>query len=812
MTYCAHISEDGLRRQTVAEHCRGTARYAAECLSGIGLSKTGYLAGLLHDSGKLTQEFQTYLESAARGEAVRRGSVVHTFAGVRFLLEQYHGARPDTFDDITCELLAFAIGAHHGLFDCVDENHLSGFQHRLGSHDKEYQEALQNLEPHLAAHDEIGELFQASCAETAAVFDKIQHMLQSEAAQVSDLHFYIGLLARLLLSAVIQGDRRDTAEFQTGKPRPEDPQDKRALWDTCLRHLEVKLDELSRAPQKGSAELQRARAEISRQCRQFAQRPGGVYQLNVPTGAGKTLSSLRYALAHAARRNKARIIFTAPLLTILDQNAKVIREYIGDDSIILEHHSNLVRTKEDTEELSVQELLTEDWSAPVIITTLAQMLNTLLDGKTSSIRRFQALCNSVIIFDEVQTVPAKMLTLFNLAVNFLAEVCGATVILCSATQPCLKSTAHPLLAEPAEMVPYSPAVWEVFRRTHIQPAGRMLLDEIPDFAVGVLEKADSLLIVCNKKDEAAQLYRKLSGSSGIRCFHLSAAMCMAHRRAVLEELEAALEKLRSAPEQSREKILCVSTQVMEAGVDISFQRVIRLSAGMDSVVQSAGRCNRSGEYGGAAPVYLIECLDENLSRLTDIQRGKDATESLLARYSRRPADFQEDLSSRAAIDAYYQILYREMPEGFQDDPVQGEPYSVFSLLAENSCLADERTDGFERYFLHQAFRLAGRLFQVYDDEHMDVIVPYGKGAEIIADLGSQRAERDLEFRKACLERAKPYTVSLYDYQRRQLEQTRGIWPVGGVESGIWALSEDFYHQEIGFSIEGTVINFLGESL
>ena len=194
----------------------------------------------------------------------------------------------------------------------------------------------------------------------------------------------------------------------------------------------------------------------------------------------------------------------------------------------------------------------------------------------------------------------------------------------------------------------------------------MRLAEIPAFAMGVLEQADSLLIVCNKKDEAAELYEKLSGSD-FRCYHLSAAMCMAHRRKVLKELEAALENLKSAPQESREKILCVSTQV-----------------GMDSVVQSAGRCNRNGESGSPAPVYLVQCQDENLAKLTDIQRGKDATESLLARYSRRPADFQEDLSSKAAIDAYYQTLYREMPEGFQDDPVRGKPYSIFSLLADNT--------------------------------------------------------------------------------------------------------------------------------
>ena len=153
MDYYAHIAEDG-RRQTVAEHCRKAASYAAECLSGVGLSNTAYLAGLMHDTGKLTQEYQIYLERAARGEAVRRGSVVHTFAGVRFLLEHYHGSKHESFNDITCELLAFAVGAHHGLFDCIDENHASGFLHRLQSHDSEYQEAIKNAEMLLITRDE----------------------------------------------------------------------------------------------------------------------------------------------------------------------------------------------------------------------------------------------------------------------------------------------------------------------------------------------------------------------------------------------------------------------------------------------------------------------------------------------------------------------------------------------------------------------------------------------------------------------------------------------------------------------------------
>lgn len=194
--------------------------------------------------------------------------------------------------------------------------------------------------------------------------------------------------------------------------------------------METKLDQF---PQ--DSPIDRARRAISDQCRQAAQQPGGVFRLNVPTGGGKTLSSLRFALAHARRHRKQRIIFTSPLLSILEQNAAVIRAYIQDDSLILEHHSNLVRTAEDGQKLDERELLTETWESPIILTTLVQLLNTLFSGKTTAIRRFHSLCGSVIVIDEVQTVPSKMLSLFSLAVNFLAEICGATVVLCPPPSP-----------------------------------------------------------------------------------------------------------------------------------------------------------------------------------------------------------------------------------------------------------------------------------------------------------------------------------------------------------------------------------------
>ncbi|MBQ2726264.1 MAG: DEAD/DEAH box helicase family protein, partial [Clostridia bacterium] len=240
--------------------------------------------------------------------------------------------------------------------------------------------------------------------------------------------FLYGLLVRLLTSAVMEGDRRDTAEFMSGAVYP--PEADQNLWQTLLAGMEAKLNTLD-----SSSPINAARRKISDICREAAGKHSGVYRLNVPTGGGKTLSALRYALAHAEKYSKKRIIFTFPLLSVLEQNSDAIRKYTGDD-FVLEHHSNAVQEKISPEKLDDYELLTENWSSPIIITTLVQLLNTMFDGKTSSVRRFHALTDTVIVIDEVQTVPGNMLTLFNLAVTFLAEFCNTTVLLCSATQPC----------------------------------------------------------------------------------------------------------------------------------------------------------------------------------------------------------------------------------------------------------------------------------------------------------------------------------------------------------------------------------------
>ncbi len=808
-SYPAHIrrNEEGTAIQTVGEHCRGTATYAARDLREIGLRDTAALAGLLHDMGKSKEEYSNYLIDAVMNErSVKRGSVNHTFAGCRFLLEQYHKSSSIGYEELTSEVLAFAIGAHHGLFDCVNEKKESGFLHRLTRQGIHYQEALHNYFVESLDPEEVDRLFHASVSELIPIYVKLGGMAQKN-KNLSDLDsadniysetcFYVGLLARLILSATIDGDRQDTAEFMENAkyPPPLEGEKRRKIWQDCLSFMEEKLGEF---PQ--NTPIQRARQNISNQCAAFAEREQGIYRLNVPTGGGKTLSSLRFALAHAAKYNKSRIILTSSLLSILDQNVQIIRKFVPDPHLILEHHSNVIRHGSNEEQVAWEQMCAQWPSSKIIVTTLVQLLNACFSGETSCIRRFQALCNSVIVIDEVQTVPGNLLTLFNLSLNFLSEICGATIILCSATQPSLEAVPHPLMYLPEDMVPYNEEIWSVFQRTQIQNAGIFTLDEIPAFAKKILGTADSLLIICNKKSEAETLFQKISGPE-INCFHLSAAMCMAHRRAVLRQMQEALDML-------QKKVVCVSTQVIEAGVDISFQRVIRLAAGMDSVVQAAGRCNRNGEEGDLAPVYIVQCAGEKLSGLEDIRRGQNATISLLARYEAAPGEFRFDLSSNEAIRFYYERLYRSMDRHYQDKVIPERECTVYDLMSANEKYADGNFSEAGRFFLQQAFKAAGDAFHVFDQNTQDVLAPYGDGKQLRTQLiAISEGPRPWDYKEIhrLLDQTKPFTVALFQYQLDRLNAEDAILPL--FDGKVLALTDGFYNQNTGFSLKQGLSDF-----
>ncbi len=801
----AHIRKEGSECdfQTLSEHNRATAEYARAALEDIGLGTTAYLAGLIHDAGKATKKFQDYLHKAVEGDAVR-GSVNHTFAGVRYILTNYHDAEKwGDYAPLTSEFIAFAAGAHHGLFDCVDPNMKLGFQHRIEKKDIGYDEAIENFFNDCVSKDELDRLFTESTKEIETfVLRAISALNEESTSFVEESCFMLSMVARLIASAVIEGDRRDTAEFMQNIKFPNMLTSKEhvELWNKLSIQVDAVLDAMP-----ADKKIDRARQNISKQCRAFAAKPGGIYRLNVPTGAGKTLSSLRFALAHAATQNKKRIIFTSPLLSILEQNADVIREHIKDDSIILEHHSNVIRSSDNEERLDYVDLLTDiktaTFESPIIITTLFQLLSILFDGKTTYVRRLHALCDSIIVIDEVQTVPSHLLSLFNLAVSFLSVACGVTIVLCSATQPCSEAANHQIAGRIEEMVPYNQEIWDAFRRTKLTDVGSYSLEELPKLAAENLNDADSLLIVCNKKAEAENIYQALPDI--YNKFYLSAAMCVAHRRKVLAELQQALKE-----NNGSKKIVCVSTQVIEAGVDISFARVIRLLAGMDSMVQSAGRCNRNGESEELAPVQLVRCAGENLSHLTEIKSGKDATMALLEEYKQNSDKFDDDLTSNKAIEYYYRNLYKNMPNGLQDGTVEvdGRKTTLFSMLSENNDFLDMSiSPECGEFCLRQAFKTAGREFKVYDTDTTDAIVPYGEGKNIISKMLSLDLQRDYKKIKELIEQAKPYTVSIYSWQRKQLEVEKGM--ISLWDDRVRILEDGYYNESTGFVIKRGLLEF-----
>lgn len=766
-SFPAHINDDG-KIQSVREHCLETASFAAERLEPAGLSNTAYLAGLLHDMGKCKKDYRVYIENAAAGKKVQRGSVNHTFAGVIFAIERWHTHTDNKIAVLTAEIIAYAVGAHHGEFDIVDFDSESGFEYRLDKDRKEicYEESLKNYLRECAEEQELDRRFSLACAEIEKISLKSK---EYGFATRRRYYFICGLIARMVLSAVIEGDRRSTAEFMDGSKAGYIEADKE-LWKKRLENVETKISCFD-----NSTPINKARRYFSDKAAAFTDMSSGIFRLTLPTGSGKTLTSLRLALANAAKFTKKRIIFVIPLLSVLEQNRNVIRENLGDDSIITEHHSNVIRTFETPEELDRYELLTETWESPVIITTLVQLLDTLFKNQTTAIRRTGALADSIIVIDEVQSLPKKTISMFNMAMNFLAYFCDTTVVLSSATQPEFGNTDIPLkYSEPIDIIPYEAERFDVFKRTEVVDKTSkygMDFDELADFAGSILKEASSLLIICNTKNSSEKIYESMKHiADSCEAFHLSAAMCMKNREDVLKEVKKRLED--QSPK--RRPVICVSTQIVEAGVDISFECVIRIEAGIDNIAQAAGRCNRSNDFGRICKVYIVNLKSgcEKLKMLREIETSQRKTQELLGMYGENPLKYKNDILSSESISCYYRSLFDDSETKLAFDYPHifagGIRDDLYNLLAEN-CEFKKRLKTRQSYLLNQAFLTAGSAFEVFDENTYDVIVPYKKeGESLIADLNSGKAEFSSAYIRECIERAKPYTIRIFEYQRRKL--------------------------------------------
>lgn len=774
--------------QPLEDHLRHAACRASEVLQGVGLEQSGYLAGLLHDLGKYSDEFQQYLRNAADGHPGRRGSVNHTFAGVRALLQAGDHLK-SPLQRAMAEVIAYGMGAHHGLFDCLDMGGRYGLEWRRDA-EIPFDQVMERAGA-LLAEEQLDIRLQAAVDEILRHVKIIQGYAKSGEGE-----FAVGLLARLVASAVMEGDRTDSAAFDWGQPADDIHQDQAADWAAALHSVESLLQSFPK-----DTPVQRVRSEISEGCLELANHSGGVFRLTVPAGGGKTLSVLRAALAHAKAWKKSRIMFVMPLLAIIEQNAREIRRAVGDSLEVLEHHSNVEpEKKEEGEKLDRRSWLTQTWRHPMIVTTLFQVLMAMFSSDTGCVRRFQSLCNSVIIIDEVQTVPQRMLSMWNAAVNFLAHCCGATVILCSATQPLLEEISPPV-HQVKELMTLTDQQQQVLRRTtfHMLPGRAKTLEELEGWIQHQMEEVPSLLVVCNTKREAVALTCAMEGyvrEHQIRLFHLSAAMCPAHRTQRMEEMKEALQQVRAG---RGPRVLCIATQVMDAGVDVSFHCMLRFLAGVDTVVQTAGRVNRHGESKTPVPVFIVDILNENLENgLSLIRDGKEASIRLLDSLG-----YQEgegiDLASFAVIHGYYRQLYRNMEQMSAEYPIPHEDGKrMYDLFGENLYREEKWND---KNMLKQAFRYGGDRFEVFDGGVQSLVVPFGpEGKELYGKMLDQRVKYDGQYARALVNQSRKFAISVFQPVWKLLNELKAIIPIE--ELGLYVLNGR-YSEQFGLDLADT---------
>ena len=543
--------EDHIEYQTLPEHARGSGILCGGFAADFHAEAEGKIIGEHHDDGKATDGFQLRLRGGDK--------VDHATAGAMTVLAQTH--------DIL--LAACIMGHHSGLPDIgsrMDQEGTSTFMGRL----KKWQS---------------GVLPPISPDYTPAPIPPVKHTPLTPLAE--------SFRARMLYSCLVDADYLDTERFVRG----EMPRGTGGSMQTLLTRLQAKLKEW----ENPTAALNQLRQEILQACITAADRPKGLFTLTVPTGGGKTVSSLAFALHHAVRHGMKRIIYVVPYTSIIEQNADVFRGILGDENV-LEHHSgvqfDLGADDELNEKTSPKALAAENWDSPLVITTAVQFFESMYANRSSQCRKLHNLADSVIIFDEAQMLPLCHLRPCAAAIGALVEHFGATAVLCTATQPALDDLLREFAPSfpVSEICPSIPFYFEQFRRVMFRQRGTLKDGELAE----LLCTHEQVLCIVNSRKAAQSIFSRLPESGS---FHLSTLMTPAHRRLMLDEIRRRL--------QGGLPCRVVSTSLIEAGVDVDFPAVYREMAGLDSIMQAAGRCNREGKRAAADSIVTIFRRTEN---------------------------------------------------------------------------------------------------------------------------------------------------------------------------------------------------------
>lgn len=657
-------------------------------------AKLAYVQGLWHDLGKFSEEFQHRI----RGGSHRPD---HSTIGAQQAVE--------SFPNIG-HLIAFGIAGHHtGLMDTHTNN--SCYIKRIQKTD------LPELNLPKAFAD-INDYFKQLTLEAPS-------LLKQKLSQSSTPEFTISLITRFLFSCLIDADFLATEAFMDPKKHSvRSSYEPEKTLKTIANLLDQKLETFSKPKPEDIVNHQRAK--VLADCIAKANHPSGIFTLTVPTGGGKTLSSFKFAVEHALKHKKERIIYVVPFTSIIEQNAKVLREIVVPLETeaftpIIEHHSALDPEKERFE----TKLATENWDAPIIITTAVQFYESLFACKTSCSRKVHNIANSVIILDEAQTLPVDYLKPCLSIIRNLSDFFDATLVLCTATQPAIKLNDDFKigLEKTTEIIEDVPSLFSALKRVRIETLGQISDRDL----INRFKNHEQALCIVNRRKHAQELFQALNQVSDSEAnFHLSALMCPKHRSETLKIIKARLK------ENKATKV--ISTQVVEAGVDIDFPIVYRSLAGLDSIAQSAGRCNREGRLNIKGVTYIFKAEDSEAERY--FRETAQVADEIMELY--------DDLLAPEAVEHYFDVYYHQQKDRWDKKKILKE----FHL--------PNRRD----FPLQFQFKQADTKFKLIENTQVPILIPYGDEAEIL--LNTLR-NKTIPLHRDLLRKLQAYSVNIPQY-------------------------------------------------
>ena len=710
--------------EPLSDHLAAVADCTARLAAAFGAEELGHAAGALHDVGKASARFQAYLHG-------KGASVDHSTAGAQLACDRY-GERIG-------KLLAYAIAGHH-----------AGLADGIGGEGTSLAERLRKTVEPFDRWPEVATL-PAGLAPPA-------HLQLRDGRQ----GFQLSFLTRMLFSCLVDADFLETERFIRGEAREAWP----ALTDLAPR-LDAHL-----ATQRREGEVNRQRARILAHVRAGAAQAPGLFSLTVPTGGGKTLTSLAFALDHARAHRLARVVYVIPFTSVVEQTAAVFRAALGEQAV-LEHYSTFDAerwaTRLDAEERrsgeARQRQAAENWDAQVVVTTAVQLFESLFAARPSRCRKLHNLAKAVIILDEAQTLPLPLLQPCVAALGELARNYGTSVVLMTATQPALDEPRLPGgLTAVRELAPAGLDGEPAFQRVTV----RQHKEAMDDAALAERLKAErQALCIVNSRAHARALYKAIADAGD--AFHLSTLMCAVHRREVLDGVRARLGE--GLP------VRLVSTSLIEAGVDISFPLVLRAEAGLDQIAQAAGRCNREGELPGLGLVDVFASAEHKPP--VEIEQRAKAGAAALRRHPDAP------LSSEA-IAAFFKELYKVKGEAaFDRIKVEGRPFEVVKAFNAGASRCDF------------PFATVATAFRMIEDTMVPIIIP--------RDDTARTALRDLEhapFVGQAARKLQPYTAQVPRRIRATLIASGAVQHVRDAEfPGQFAVlvNMDLYKPDLGLT-------------